>query len=297
MKLSEPILRKRTDKSVPQQNYVLGDISKRFSSHNTSCVHFGEIDNNYHIIKLLVTDIPITFSIDYNEVVNALFELYPKNDFINEFIYFSEFNMNYQILILFDEVNWKNENNTMLVVDFEYVKNRKMAFISSIKVWKQKDYQKSLVERFGINRTNKPLIYSTTEFEGFLSDVSIPSCVRNDITLFPGDVDLITFNEEFTTLNIFEFKKHTKFGEGSLQNQSFMKYITKDIKKYQGIANLTSRLNKTYFYNVIYSTKIGEEKMLKIEKINTSLTLLDSYFIQFDSLESLNKQLTSIINE
>ena len=295
MKLSEPVLRKRIDKSLPQVNKVLGDISKRFMSSNNSCVHFGEIDNNYYVIKLLVTDTPISDKVEYQEIVDSLFSLYPKNDFINEFVYFAQFNMHYQILIIYDEVDWKNENNKMLVVDFTYVESRKMAFINSIKVWEQKDYQNDLVKKFGINRTNKPLIYSTTEFEGYLSDVSVAYCKRNDITLFPGDVDLITFNNDFSTLNIFEFKKHTKFGYGSLEYQSFLKYFHKDYKKYKGIANLAYNLNKKYFYNIIYSTRENEENLLKIEKIGTDLRLLDSYFIKFDSLLDLEKQLASII--
>lgn len=295
MKLFEPILRKRADKSFPQTNKVLGDISKRFISYNNSCVHFGEVDNNYYIIKLLVSDTPISESVDYKQVVDSLFELYPKNDFINEFVYFSQFNMHYQILIIFDEVDWKKENNKMLVIDFTYVENRKMAFIDSIKVWEQKDYQIDLVRRFGINRTNKPLIYSTTEFEGYLSDVSTPYCKRNDITLFPGDVDLITFSNDFTTLNIFEFKKHTKFGYGSLEYQSFLKYFNKDYKKYKGLANLALNLNKSYFYNIIYSTRENEDNLLKIEKIGIDLKLIESHFIEFENLIDLEKKLSFII--
>lgn len=294
MKLREPRLRKRVDRSLPYSNKVLGDVEKIFMVKNSCCIHFCETNNSYSVIKLLLSDAPIEEDIDSETVSRALKNMFPGEEYLKEYSYFARFNIHYQIVIIFDEVDWRKENNKLLVVDF-HASKQGATCVMSTSIWNQKDYQAELVKKYGINRTNKPLIYATTEFEGYLSDISTPSCSRDDITLFPGDVDLITFDDDLSTLNIFEFKKHTKFGYGSLEYQSFLKYYRQDYKKYNGIANLTRALNKEYFYNIIYSTRDNELNLLKIEKIDVNLQLLEQKVIRFADIKDLKMQLSLII--
>lgn len=281
MILTEPYLRKRSDGSRPFQNNLLKNPIDVFKDYGNSCIHYGEKNGKYTVIKLLLCNVPIKDAVDYEEVVDSLTNVYPYKEYLDEFIYYSLHDMNFEILIINDNVDWKTEKNNVLSIKFELLKYRKTAFIKSIKVLSQKAYQLELVEKFGINRTLKPLIYSTSNFEGYLSDVSVVGTKRTDITLFPGDVDLITFDENYQTINIFEFKKHTKYGYGIIEDQSFRKYLFKDRKKYYGLARLTKKLNKDYFFNVIYSTRYGEERKVKIEKINTQLYLLQSKMVNY----------------
>ena len=210
MHLSEPYLKKRVDGSRPQENKIIKDPISIFNSFGKSCIHYGANDGKYTVIKLLLSDEKIKTTIDYEEIVKSLTSVYPYKEYLDEFIFYAIHDINFEILIINDDVDWKTEINNVLSIEFELLKDNKTAFIKSIKVIGQKDYQKRLVDKFGINRTLKPLIYATSEFEGYLSDVSVVGCNRSDITLFPGDVDLITFDNNYCTLNIYEFKKHTR---------------------------------------------------------------------------------------
>ena len=297
MLLSEPSLRKRIDKSQPQENPVLKNPINIFKEEWNSCIHFGAYGGAFSVIRLLTSNEPIVDKIDYEGVVKSLQSVYPNNEYLNEFIYYAKHDIEFEILIIYDDVNWKLENNRVISIDFKLIKEASVAFIKSIKVMNQKDYQRKLVSKFGINRTNKPLIYSTTEFESYLSDLSISKCERDDITLFPGDVDLITFNKNYETLNIYEFKKHTKFGYGDIEHQSFRKYFWQDKKKYYGLAALANKLGKKYFFNIIYSIRYGELNKVKVEKIDINLKLIDDYLINFKTVEDLKKLIDEYCNE
>ena len=293
MNLSEPTLFKRSDKSRPARNTFLGDIEQYFTSSNNTCVHFGNNSGKIFVIKLLKSDAVIGEEVSCEEVFDSLLQLYPNREFLKDFYFFAKHNIDYEIVIIYDNCNWKLENNNVVTVDFKMDGNAESGIKQSVRILSQKDFQRGLVAKFGINRTAKPLKYATTEFEGFLSDISTIYCTRNDITLFPGDVDLLTYSDDYAHFDVFEFKKHTAAGgDSTLKEQSFLKYITRDRKKYYGLADLCKCLGKDYFFNVLYSTRLGEEKIVKIEKINSAnLSLINSVLIEFDDKASLIKQI------
>jgi len=158
----------------------------------------------------------------------------------------------------------------------------------------QRDYQRFLVDVHGIHRTNKPLIYATSEFEGYLSDVSTPRCTRIDITLFPGDADLIEFDDEDNIIGLYEFKKHTMSGYGDIEFQSFRKYYYRDQKKYESLVSLCRRFNLDCFYNIIYSTRLNELNKIKVETINSNFDLVNDQTYEFSTIDELREILQTL---
>lgn len=287
MILSEPILKKRSDNSKPYENNLYKNPLNFFSHYRKSSVHFGFFNNSFTAIKLLICNEPILTNTNYSPIIDSLNQLYPKQEYIQEFHLYRRHNIKFEVLVVYDQVNWKLENNYVLSILFEYEGITSIDLRQTIRIIHQKEYQQRLVSLFGINRTNKPLIYSTTEFEGYLSDISITGCIRKDITLFPGDVDLITFDDNLEVIGLYEFKKHTKFGDGDIEDQSFLKYIERDKKKYKGLALLAKQLSKDFFYNFIYSTKSGEEQKLIIEKIGNDLNLIKKINYTYNKVENI----------
>ena len=114
-----------------------------------------------------------------------------------------------------------------------------------------------------------------------------------------GDIDLVLYTNDNVLCDIFEFKKHTKFGGCStIEDQTFMKYIAMDHKKYTGIANFTIALGKDFFFNIIYSTRIGEEHKIKIEKISVkeeTLSLEWSKIVFFKNLIETKKEILMLL--
>lgn len=298
MILREPQLFNRDTGRAPAKNTFLGNVEQYFKASNNTCVHFGKNGNGgYSVIKLLTTDANIDGQISHADVCTALCVLYPNNEFIKDVIFFAQRNIDYKIVIINDDCDWSTENNCVLVVDFHYNIGANVAMVNTISRIHQKNFQQYLVDTYGKNRTRKPLIYATTNFEGYLSDVSIVGCQRQDITLFPGDVDLLTYSKHYHLCDIFEFKKHTpRGGNSTLAEQSFLKYINKDRKKYQGLAELAHSLGKDYFYNVLYSTRKGEENIVKIEKVSCTLQLVDEILIEYDTNNNFIAKIKNFTN-
>lgn len=286
MQLREPKLHKRIDNSVPAKNSVIGEPEDHFLSNYKICFHFGYPDDGdvLNAWKVLITDSDLT-KCSNNEIIDAVMSYETPNKLFNDASFLTKHGLKYSIIIYNDSSIWKLENNLIAVVDCNPSNG---SAILSVSIIKQSDFQKRMVDLFGINRTNKPLIYATTEFEGFLSDISIPGCSREDITLFPGDCDLAVYNVQLNTICVVEFKKHTMSGYGSIEYQSFLKYFYRDRKKYEQIAKITKKLGNEYFYNIIYSTKPDELRKVKIEKVSTNLRLLSSAVYTFNSLDELD---------
>lgn len=293
MFLSEPYLKVRATKAMPQMNPVLGDIDESFFIANHINFHFGMKENeeiNY-AWKVLLSDVSIE-KVDDENIKNAVLSHISYNHLFADFTYLQKHNLQYQIIIFNDNVDWKKENNFIAIISMQiktegfFKKTQKLEL--SVEKLSQKEFQNRLVQIFGINRTAKPLINSTTEFEGYLSDVSRVGSYRNDVTLFPGDADLVLYKPDtFGSLALIEFKKHTIKGYGRIEDQSYMKYNYKDNKKYTGLSKIAKRLNLNYFYNVIYSTKPEEYHKLKIEKIDVNLNLIESKMFSFTDKKDL----------
>ena len=298
MILYEPYLKKRIDKSKPQQNIVLGDPYDLFSNfENRVSFHFFTVDNQIKPFawKTLISDSDINITSLKKEILAYV----NIKDLISDYSYLNKFGIELQYVVFNDNRNWTIENGSIYLVSFDITSDESIEF--SFREFDKVSFQKFLREIQGQDMImNKPLIYSTTELEGYFADM----CQRNlnpvGKAIFPGDVDLVIYNNN-KTLSIIEFKKHTKYGEGRIGDQSFLKYWFKDKKKYSGIALLTKKLNRDFFYNVIYSTKDNELNKIKIEKISSDLKLLTQKLFTCNNREEaillVQKYIVGDINE
>lgn len=281
MILYEPVLKKRSDGTMPQQNSILGDPFELFLGINSRLsFHFFTVDDQIkpYAWKVLVSDVEI----DKSNLKHEILSYINIKQLISDYNYLLSNGIKLQFIVFNDNVNWHTHNGTIYLIDFKVnIDNSSVDF--SVREFDKTSFQIHLREIQSHDMImNKPLIYSTTELEGYFADQCQRDLNPMGKAIFPGDVDLILYSNN-KTINIIEFKKHTKYGDGSIEDQSFLKYWFKDKKKYTGIALLAKKLNKDFFYNLIYSTKNDELKKIKIEKISTSLELMGNLVKVFES--------------
>jgi len=291
MKLIEPYLKHRETGRKPFYNDFYNDIEKAFSiGYSSTSVHFFTTDK---ILKNIVWKKYVS-SEPFNE--DDLIDYFNKNNFIlnmKEEIQFFEYQgLSLQLIIFYDDVDWVNENPNIFIVNFFL--NQSYQIQTSITTERKHDFENRLLEiQDGPTPMNKKLIYSTTKLEGYLSDKCFKNYSNTCKAIFPGDVDLILF-ENNTPQLLIEFKKHTKWGRKRFVDQSYKTYWELDKKKYNGIALLSNKLGLDKFYNVIYSTVENEKKKLKIEQISSkNLNLIKELHYELANI----KELESIIRQ
>lgn len=198
--------------------------------------------------------------------------------------FLNEHGIELEYIIFHDEVNWKIEDGVIYKLKFKVVDNN---IRYSIRKFSKDGFKKYLFELQGESMImNKRLIYSNTELEGYLADLCYKSNPESETAIFPGDLDLIIY-DQLKSLYVLEFKKHTI--HGPINEQSFMKYIYNDRKKYQGIASAAKEFGHDHFYNIIYSTNVDDNK-IKIEKIDTDLEIIGQTTFEFTSKEDLQNK-------
>lgn len=278
--LNEPFLKKRIDKSKPQKNSFFGDPKNLFSEFEKMITfHFFTLNQvvKPYAWKVLVSDIDFDESLLKTEI----FEYAQENDLISDILYLEKYDIELQYIVFNDNRNWALDNGPIYLVSFEIIENKRIDI--SFEVFEKYSFQKYIRFVQGQDMImNKSLIFSTTELEGYYADICQSNNHPSGKAIFPGDVDLVLYNKN-ATISLIEFKKHTVFGEGIIEDQSFKKYWYKDKKKYQGLALLAKKLNKGYFYNIIYSTKKNELRKVKIEKISTELQLIEITIKSFEN--------------
>ena len=276
MNLKKPSLYKRSNKQKPFTNKFLGDIEELFSKNRESTsLHFFSNKNGVknQLWKKFVSDSPFNIK----ELKEKLEEGDLISDLTSEIILLNKNGLELKLIVFYDEVDWKNENPNIYEIEFQINQDNQISKV--ISEYSKIDFEKKLrVIQEEDMIMNKRLNYSTSELEGYLSDM----CYKNNNpvgrAIFPGDVDLIIYDKLEVQL-FLEFKKHTTYGSGNIENQSFTKYWFLDKKKYTGLASLAERFHLDFFYNIIYSTRENELKKLKIEKIQTKNIELDSFEI------------------
>lgn len=210
MILYEPYLKKRVDKSKPQQNTFLGDPFDLFiECKNRLSFHFFTVENEVrpYAWKTLISDVDIDISMLKKEILSYVNIENLKSDFL----YLNNFGIELQYVVFNDNKNWHLEENTIFLVSFK-MDDTDDIINFSIREFDKKSFQTYLREIQGQDMImNKPLIYSTTELEGYLADMCQSKMNPVGKAIFPGDVDLVLYTKN-KTLNIIEFKKHTIFG-------------------------------------------------------------------------------------
>lgn len=145
-------------------------------------------------------------------------------------------------------------------------------------------------------KNQKPLNYYETDLEHYLS------CTANDTgALFPGDCDMLLFDDDYKCKYILEFKKCTNRGNIPIQNQSLMNYMNSDFSKYTRLNILRKHLEnientRIPLINIFYPTT--EEKYIKLESISHQMKPDISIIMELDSNSYQNQKmlLSNIIN-
>jgi hypothetical protein len=271
--LKKPELKHRDTKSKPKINSVIGDPFDINSKYFKTSFNFF---TNGNVVKDKVWDILIADTPNINQtlVFNEILSIYGKQCLFENLKFLNKYGMVFEIILFFDSLTDLQKGSPIYIVELSLNKSNIVHKISQKSLIEFEDYVFLIQGAPSI--MNKPLIYSRTELEGYLSDICQRGNNAINKSIFPGDVDLVLYDKNLDIKNVFEFKKHTDSGQGIIEDQSFLKYINLDIKKYTAIAILAQKLNKDYFYNIIYSTREKELNKIKIEKISNKLALISS---------------------
>ena len=138
---------------------------------------------------------------------------------------------------------------------------------------------------------NKPLYYYETDLEKYLQT----TCPDTG-ALFPGDCDLLLYDDTHVCQFILEFKKTTSRDSTPMKDQSFLNYIHKDRNKYTRLNILRNCLSQTDgrtipFVTVFYSVRAGQEDQVKLERIGPSLGLERSALFSIGPDPEANQEL------
>lgn len=153
-----------------------------------------------------------------------------------------------QFIIFRDDADWANESSNLMIATFigrsgtEFIFDSELVAINAFK---------ELIQKHSggpVKIGDKKLTYGTSRLECYLSKTD---------SLYPGDLDLIVFNERFEPIALLEYKKHNL--QSSISEQKLSNYYPNpDARKYNRLAILRGYLGKTHpnlpIFNVYYPT-------------------------------------------
>lgn len=135
----------------------------------------------------------------------------------------------------------------------------------------------------------KPLHYYETDLEKYLQE----TCKKTG-ALFPGDCDMLLYDDQFVCRYIIEFKKTTYRDNTPIQDQSFLNHMDRDRNKYTRLNILRNYFSHkddspVPFVTVFYSVK--PEYQIKLERIGPNLDLEQSSVFQIGPDPAANQEL------
>lgn len=287
----QPVLQNRENGSLPKTNTLIGDIENVFEIFDCDSFHFfSKRDENKNVYALpIVWKVLLLKNNDYTlNIEKELLYYVGEEQLIKDLKIYNSYNLKLEYIIFYDDVNWKETNQNIYAVSVSYKQNE-LSF--DTKLYTKQEFEKYLFE---INEESmvmkKPLIYSQTKLERYLSEECQFEKRPVNRAFFPGDIDCLIKKED-KFLYLIEFKKHSI--DGSIEEESYKKYWGRDIKKYSAINAMSKKLGLNCFYNFIYSTKQDLNK-IKIEIIDNNLKLIDSIVFAFKDKKDLEEILQSI---
>lgn len=267
-------------------NYRLGDITYNFDSNALrsnglnalSFCFFVNWNNNYlsgtidpHIWIKKGLAIHEKKRIDVQEplLIEKFLSCEPLDAVINKSSFFGRYDLDLSYTIIWKAPLGTLPDNCNVIIELSY---RDSGFQKNIINFGQ--LKNLLLQYSGRSIVmGKPLIYYETELEKILS------LNRSGRTApFPGDCDLLLYDNDFRCRAIIEFKKRTSRGANiSIANQTISNYIEKDILKYRRL-----NLLRNYFeqkdesiiplLNIFYSVAGDkDDNKIKIETISHGL--------------------------
>ncbi len=288
-KIIKPISAKCSDRSnLPKKNLKSGHPEDWLSSNilsqlNLYGVSFDffinwetkQLNNEIWIKGLLIDD--ITDINIFLKEMDSVFNFKTIKQIVQIFnsladIYF---------IIIPDNQDWKSNNSYLYKIKVNSFSKRSSFTINKITINNFIDDIKKLTKKS--IRSGKGLIYGTSLLECYLAN--------NTDSPYPGDADMLLFNNENIPFLLLEFKKHTK--ETEIEKQNLNNYYPKpDNLKYQRLSilkhTLEQRYKKTLLFCVIYYPTQQHILKWKIEEIkvninNTNIELFsgksDTFFL------------------
>lgn len=251
------------------------DVLEEFNLKSTSFDFFilwNEDKTNGDLNKSLWFKRVIEFDDSSNTLININNEFIRKltvcdsEQYIEDNLHFlSKYNLNGYYMIIKDWVI--NDNfickNTPIALSLPLLSP---LLKKNLNIMTLEDIEKSLIDNSGGEFSiNKPLNYSTTSLEYILAKNS-----KETGALWPGDCDLIIFDEKYECKMILEFKKCTQYGNIPIEDQSFDNYKG-DTIKYKRLAILRDYLSELSndtvpLLTIFYPTT--DEKFIKIQSID-----------------------------
>lgn len=280
--LRHPKLKKRTDGSMPKTNSIVRRIESIFDDFDNVSFYFFTDRNGD--VKDIVWKTIIIDSDDEKDLIEKLTSFVGEEKLREEIQLLQTYSINLQYILFDDNNKWKERQGTIFVASFDI----HTCEFDKIERLSLGDFEKLLLTiQGGPMVMNKPLIYSTSSLEGYLSDMCQKELNPVNRAIFPGDVDVVIYNENKVEY-LIELKKHTIYGP--ISDQTFTKYWYKDMKKYRGLASLSRKFNLSFFINFIYSTSQDHNK-IKLEKIGTDLKLIENRIITFKDEQDLKRKI------
>lgn len=245
--LQKPILAKSTNRNVlakrhPEvgvaDEWFTNQILNEFSYYGLQGIDFfvnwqtGELSNEFWIKRI----IPIDFTLEstFKEYVqNLIYECDGEAEVKLAGIFFKG-KLKYK---LFRESNdWKNHhNNPTPILDVTIDRNGE---VESVIRTSLETLEINIRELSGgpVSLASKGLFYSSSTLEEYLSHTD---------ALWPGDVDLVIFDNLYRPKAIIEFKKHTK--SEPLRDHKFNRYYPRqDRRKYDRLAILKKSIENSF---------------------------------------------------
>lgn len=285
--LRYPYLKNRSNGSLPKKNKYINKIEDLFiESENLSFHFFTDAKSN---IKDVVWSIILIDKEDSSNIGENVLKFVGKDKIKKQTQLLDRYGLSLQYIVFDDTHRWDLGEGEIFIISF---KRRLCKLKNIVAKYNLAEFEKLLLEiQGGSMKMNKPLLYSTSTLEGYLADMCQAKLNPINRTIFPGDADLVIYDNNVAKY-LIEFKKHTIYGE--IKHQSFLKYINYDRKKYLALASLTRKLGLPFFINLIYSTNYDDNK-IKIELIDTNMRLVEDKIIVFKGLEDARKQILDYI--
>lgn len=303
-----PFLAKCTDrKDLPQLHPTSGSPENWFAEkilarHNYLSLSFDFFvnwsENPSVITPVIWIKKVLDPAYDYTDIIDNLSDILSYHfgtvylDLLDSFR--KRYSLAVQIIICRDDIQW-GDDSEIFIVTFLGKTRQGMTYKSDC--LKIRDFKKIIQKHSGgpVQIGAKGLMYGTTNLECYLSKTT---------SLYPGDVDLILFNQNHDPLALIEYKKHTLTSSISCQQLSNY-YPRPDGRKYNRLSMLRDFLSgnnyKLPIINIYYPTnpscRQGRMELLKGSTGDLQTDILSNFPLPLNEseYEGVIKKLTKAI--
>lgn len=176
-------------------------------------------------------------------------------DDCNRLYYFFKHHSITQKYMLFRDVpltQWENGGERIVQLDLSQLTDDSISYLSVDDV---QDQIKQLRQK-SVPIGRNGLKYATSSLETYLSTQPY---------FWPGDCDILLYDEHYNVLAIIEIKKHTKSSKIAFEDQKISNYVNRDQLKYKSLGLLKAKFRTKLF--VLYYSVEPEHDYILLEKL------------------------------